>query len=171
MYWFAVTGASQKIGMKKLPVLSKILKKSMVIMGLALILYHNIKQFKNHDRCSKEKVQSQVKHTESIQVLAQLPFITAETKLGYYHHRQSVRVVPQVAARLKPQVLRKLGNFGGSPEIALNQNRNFGNRGKNCKIFATKTYHRSIYACLISRICLRFLSKIIYLENSSTLTG
>ena len=58
MYWFAVTGASQKIGMKKLPVLSKILKKSMVIMGLALILYHNIKQFKNHDRCSKEKVQS-----------------------------------------------------------------------------------------------------------------
>ena len=146
----------------------------MVTMGLALILYQNIKQFTNlqhYDRCSKEIVQSWVKHREIFQVLAQLPFIAAETELGYYHHRQSVRVAPQVAARLKPQVLRKLGNFGGSPEIALNQNRNFGNRGKNCKIFATKTFHRSIYSCLICRICLCFLSKIIYLENSSTLTG
>ena len=47
MYWFAVTGASQKISMEKLLVLSKTLKKSMVTMGLALILYHNIKQFTN----------------------------------------------------------------------------------------------------------------------------
>ena len=47
MYWFAVTGASQKICTEKLPVLSKTLKKSMVIMGLAFILYHNIKQFTN----------------------------------------------------------------------------------------------------------------------------
>ena len=45
MYWFAVTGASQKICTEKLPVLSKTLKKSMVTMGLAFILYHNIKQF------------------------------------------------------------------------------------------------------------------------------
>ena len=43
MYWFAITGASQKISAAKLPVLSKTLKKSMVIMGLALILYHDIK--------------------------------------------------------------------------------------------------------------------------------
>ena len=42
MYWFAVTGASQKISTEKLPVLSKTLKKSMTDMGLALILYHNI---------------------------------------------------------------------------------------------------------------------------------
>ena len=47
MYWFAVTGASQKISMEKLLVLSKTLKKSMVTMGLALILYHSIKQFAN----------------------------------------------------------------------------------------------------------------------------
>ena len=47
MYWFAVTGASQKICTEKLPVLSKTLKKSMVTMGLALILYHNIKLFTN----------------------------------------------------------------------------------------------------------------------------
>ena len=47
MYWFVANGASQKISMKKLPVLSKILKKSMVTIGLALILYHNIKQFTN----------------------------------------------------------------------------------------------------------------------------
>ena len=47
MYWFVVTGASQKIRVEKLPVLSKTLKKSMVTIGLALILYHNIKQFTN----------------------------------------------------------------------------------------------------------------------------
>ena len=47
MYWFAVTGASQKISMEKLLVLSKTLKKNMVTMGLALILYHSIKQFAN----------------------------------------------------------------------------------------------------------------------------
>ena len=47
MYWFAVTGASQKISTEKLLVLSKTLKKSMVTMGLALILYHNIQQFTN----------------------------------------------------------------------------------------------------------------------------
>ena len=47
MYWFAVTGASQKISMEKLPVLSKTLKKSKVPMRLALILARNIKQFTN----------------------------------------------------------------------------------------------------------------------------
>ena len=47
MYWFVVTGASQKISTEKLPVLSKTLKKSMVTVSLALILYHNIKQFTN----------------------------------------------------------------------------------------------------------------------------
>ena len=47
MYWFAVTGASQKISKEKLPVLSKTLKKSMTTMGLALTLYHNIEQFTN----------------------------------------------------------------------------------------------------------------------------
>ena len=71
-------------------------------MGLALILYHNIKQFTNlwhlwesiYDcpesvvrKCSKEKVQSWAKHIETFQVLAKLPFTTAETELGYYHHR------------------------------------------------------------------------------------
>ena len=45
MYWFAVTDASQKITIEKLPVLSKTLKRIMVTMGLALILYHNIKHF------------------------------------------------------------------------------------------------------------------------------
>ena len=47
MYWFAVTGASQKISMEKLPVLSKTLKKSKGTMRLALILVRNIKQFTN----------------------------------------------------------------------------------------------------------------------------
>ena len=47
MYWFAVTGASQKIIMGKLPVLSRALKKIMVTIGLALILYYKIKQFTN----------------------------------------------------------------------------------------------------------------------------
>ena len=35
MYWFAGTGAVQKLRTGKLPVLSKTLKKSMVTMGLA----------------------------------------------------------------------------------------------------------------------------------------
>ena len=49
MYWFAGTGTAQKIIITaKLPVLSKILKKSMVTKGLALILSHNIKPFTNH---------------------------------------------------------------------------------------------------------------------------
>ena len=42
---------------------------------------------------------------------------------------------------------------------------------ENCKIFTTKSFHRNTYSCLFSRICLRFLSKNIYLKNSSTLTG
>ena len=45
----------------------------MVTMGLALTLYHNIKQFTNlqhYGRCSKEKVQSWAKYTETVQVLA-----------------------------------------------------------------------------------------------------
>ena len=84
MYWFAVTGASQKISMEKLLVLSKTLKKSMVTMGLALILYHNIKQFTNFwhfwesiyecaesfvRRFSREKVQSWAKYVKTFQVL------------------------------------------------------------------------------------------------------
>ena len=84
MYWFAGTGAVQKLRTGKLPVLSKTLKKSMVTMGLALILYLNIKQFTNlwHfwksiyecaesviQRCSREKVQSWTKHIETFQNL------------------------------------------------------------------------------------------------------
>ena len=85
MYWFVGIGAALKISREKLPVLSKTLKKSMVTMGLALILYHSIKQFTNlwHFRepiyecaesivwrCSKEKVQSWTKHIQTFQVLA-----------------------------------------------------------------------------------------------------
>ena len=33
MYWFAITGASQKLSTEKLPVLQKRLRKSMVAMG------------------------------------------------------------------------------------------------------------------------------------------
>ena len=47
MYWSAGTGTAQKISTVKVPFLSKTLKKSMVSMGLVLILYHNIKQFTN----------------------------------------------------------------------------------------------------------------------------
>ena len=48
MYWFAGTGTAQQItNTTKLLVLSKILKKSMVTKGLALILSHNIKPFTN----------------------------------------------------------------------------------------------------------------------------
>ena len=73
MYWFTVTGASQKISTEKISVLSKTLKKNMVTMGLALIIYHSIKQFTNlqhYGRCSKEKVQSWAKHIEIFQILA-----------------------------------------------------------------------------------------------------
>ena len=38
-------------------------------------------------RCSRKKVQSWTKHVETFQVLAQLPFTTAEAELDYYHHR------------------------------------------------------------------------------------
>ena len=49
MYWFAGTGtAEQIINTAKLPVLSKILKKSMVTKVLAWLLSHNIKPFTNH---------------------------------------------------------------------------------------------------------------------------
>ena len=49
MYWFAGNGTAQQIiNSAKLSVLSKILKKSMVTKGLALILSHNIKPFTNH---------------------------------------------------------------------------------------------------------------------------
>ena len=85
MYWFAGTGTAQKISTVKLPVLSKTLKKRMVTMDLALILYHKIKQFTNlrHfresifecaesvvQRCSEENLQSETKHIETFQVLA-----------------------------------------------------------------------------------------------------
>ena len=71
MYWFLVTGASQKFSTEKLPVLPKTLKKSMVAVGITLILYQSIEQFTNlwHfweqiyecaesfvRRCSREKV-------------------------------------------------------------------------------------------------------------------
>ena len=42
MYWFAGTGTTLQMSTAKLPVLSKSLKRSMVIKGLALILSHNI---------------------------------------------------------------------------------------------------------------------------------
>ena len=49
MYWFAGTGIAQQIiNTAKLPILSKILKESMLTNGLALILSHNIKPFTNH---------------------------------------------------------------------------------------------------------------------------
>ena len=47
MYCFAGTGMAQKISTAKLPVLPKILKKTKITRGLALILSHNIKQFTN----------------------------------------------------------------------------------------------------------------------------
>ena len=92
MYCFASTGAAQKISTAILPVLSKTLKKSTFTMGLALILYQNIKQFTNlwHfwesiyecaesviRKCSKEKVHSSF-------------FTAPETELGYYHHRSEL---------------------------------------------------------------------------------
>ena len=49
MYLFAGTGTAQQIiNTAKLPVLSKMLNKSMIIKGLALILSRNIKPFNNH---------------------------------------------------------------------------------------------------------------------------
>ena len=48
MYWFMGTGTVQQIiTTAKLLVLSKTLKKCIVVNGLALILSHNIKQFTN----------------------------------------------------------------------------------------------------------------------------
>ena len=85
---------------EKLTVLSRTLKRSMVNIGLAFILYHNINQFANLRhfwepisecpesfvwKCFKEKVQYGTKRIETFQVLAKLSFITAETELGYYH--------------------------------------------------------------------------------------
>ena len=81
MYWFAGTGTAQQISTVKLPILSKILKKTMITKGLALILSHNIKQFTNlrHfwqsiyecaesvvQRYSKDKPQSWTKHKEPL---------------------------------------------------------------------------------------------------------
>ena len=49
MYWFAGTGTAHQIfNTSKLPVLPKILKKSVVTKRLALILSHNIKPLTNH---------------------------------------------------------------------------------------------------------------------------
>ena len=85
MHLFVVTGASQKISTEKLSVLPKTLKKSMVAMGITLILYHMTEQFTNlwHFReqiyeyaesfvrkCSREKVQSWAKRIEIFQLLA-----------------------------------------------------------------------------------------------------
>ena len=47
MYWFAST-CTVNLNTAKLPFLSKILKKSMVTKGLALILSLNIKPFTNN---------------------------------------------------------------------------------------------------------------------------
>ena len=48
MYWFTGTGIAQiTISKAKLPILSKILKKSMVAKGLGLLLFNNIKPFTN----------------------------------------------------------------------------------------------------------------------------
>ena len=55
-----------------------------------------------------------------------------------------------------------------SPEITLNQNRNLAVALKIVK-YPPRKHYRGTYSCLISRICLSFLSKIICLENSSTL--
>ena len=49
MYWFAGTGAAQKISRAKLPVLSKTLKKSMFTMDLALILYQTSSNLLTYD--------------------------------------------------------------------------------------------------------------------------
>ena len=78
MYWFAGTRTAQQISTAKLPVLSEILRKSMVTKGLALIISHNINQFTNlwHEsiyewselvvrKWSKEKVKSCTKHIET----------------------------------------------------------------------------------------------------------
>ena len=85
MSWFVGTGTAQQISTAKLPVLPKILKKCIVIKGLVLILYHNIKKFTNLRhfqesiyecselvvwRCSKEKVQSWTKHVILFKALA-----------------------------------------------------------------------------------------------------
>ena len=47
MYRFVGSGAVQKVSTAKLAVLSKTIETSMIIVGLALIIYHNIKQFTN----------------------------------------------------------------------------------------------------------------------------
>ena len=67
MYWYAVTRASQKISTEKLPVLPKTLMKSMVSMGLALILYHNIEQFANYDISGNQSMN--VQNRSSVGVL------------------------------------------------------------------------------------------------------
>ena len=67
MYWYAVTRASQKISTEKLSVLPKTLMKSMVPMGLALILYHNIEQFANFDISGNQSMN--VQNRSSVGVL------------------------------------------------------------------------------------------------------
>ena len=88
-------------------------------------------------KCSKEKVQSWTKHIETFQVFALLPFTTAETELGCYHHRSELpHDLPDDYSL----------NFLGIQEITIAL--------ENCKIFTTKTFHRKTYSCLISRIFL-----------------
>ena len=67
MYWYAVTRASRKISTEKWPVLPKTLMKSMVPMGLALILYHNIEQFANYDISGNQSMN--VQNRSSVGVL------------------------------------------------------------------------------------------------------
>ena len=97
MYWFAGTCTLQHIiNTAKLPVLSRILKKSVVTKGL--ILSRNIKPFSNlYYDCAESVVQRFSKTSGFFQVLAKLPLNTTETELGYYHHRWSVRAAPIVA--------------------------------------------------------------------------
>ena len=106
MYWFAgTTTAQQIINTTKFPVLSKIVKKSMVINGLALIFYHYIRPFnmtmtvKNQTSgCFlKSKFNLEQNTKRLFQVLAKLPLTTTEMQLGYCCHRWSVRVASLAA--------------------------------------------------------------------------
>ena len=46
-----------------------------------------------------------------------LPLTTSETELGYHRHRWKVRVAPRVVKQLKPEYIRKLGNFWEVPKV------------------------------------------------------
>ena len=52
-----------------------------------------------------------------VEILEQLLFITSETDLDYYHHKNNLRVVSRIAKQPKPQGVRKLENLKKIPEI------------------------------------------------------